>query len=146
MEIILYIIGALVSLGVIIGLYKLLSNLIYRYPWIAFIIGLAGGLFIGFASSIWWIGVIVGLILGGILFPRTRCSQCGSTVETEVKVTLTTYNDGSKHKVHICEKCNPYAYCPRCGSSNTRIATDDFASGDNIVWIVCMDCMTGNEK
>lgn len=99
--------GTIISLilfVIVLGLlYALIGRLMAAFPFLIWILGIAGGITAGILSSHWWVGLLAGFFLIGILSHAQssaghECCHCGS-YNTEEKVI-----DG--YKMWICKKCN----------------------------------------
>ena len=106
MEIILWIVGVIVVLIVIYGLFY---GLCTRYPWIRFVLALAIGISTYFLWGIWWLSLLLFFMSFGIIISMTqtttrrgteiKCGECGHDM-------LDVISEDDHHISYRCYKCN----------------------------------------
>ena len=89
---------------VICLVYGIVGFLMVKFPALIWIIGIAGGVTAGILSSHWWVGILVGFFLIGILSHAQsigghKCAHCGS-FDTDVTEKV------DDHEIWTCNKCH----------------------------------------
>lgn len=102
------IIGLIVIIFIGAILIGVLSAILQRYPLIGTFLAIVGGVAIGFATSIWWVGVIAGFFIQGVLFGIMdafghKCAHCGS-YDTKV------VRKSGSFEAWQCNKCHGVTY------------------------------------
>lgn len=101
------IIGLIIGFVLLAFLYGVLCVIIRKWPALIWIIGVGGGITVGLLSA-WWIGLIIGFIVIGILAHAEssdghRCAHCGS-YDTDVTKT------DARFEYWKCNKCGNITY------------------------------------